>query len=494
MIAEIEDIRFACHQCGQHLVVEAAAAGSTADCPICEAVVRVPAASSRAKEAAGEVETATAKAEPPRAHYPEPASTELREELFNAALQNGQLERVSTEAREEIAKLQQQLRAVTDECERLNASATHTQAELKTFQTERQQLKADLSQLRQRVTSAETQLATRERELAEARAATLDGEAKTETVKALEAAVQEAVASAGEWQARVNSLEAILSEHRAELSTWEALATGAETSLQEEREQRERLAAELALAQEQLAGTQDSLRATETDLSHTRETVAELASSLANATARLDEIEQDRVEAHRQLEEASARLKEAGDWKARLARAEEDLGAVRDKLHSSEEGCKSLTVCCEELRREADALRRDLGESHNGREIIELRSKLSGTEAEAARTASRLALVEESLKATTESELKLRAEVSLVASQRDDAQARLAELSSARITKDNEVLRGIIARQNSELAQRHGEIFRLKRARYILKIVYTLFGVGLLGVVAFALKVLLHAF
>jgi cell division septal protein FtsQ len=56
--------------------------------------------------------------------------------------------------------------------------------------------------------------------------------------------------------------------------------------------------------------------------------------------------------------------------------------------------------------------------------------------------------------------------------------------------KDNEVLRGIVARQNTELAQRSGEIYRFKRARLGLKIVYGVFAVGVLGVVAFAIKIL----
>ena len=46
MIADSADIKFACPQCGQRIVVDKSAAGLNGSCPICEGPVVVPHASS----------------------------------------------------------------------------------------------------------------------------------------------------------------------------------------------------------------------------------------------------------------------------------------------------------------------------------------------------------------------------------------------------------------------------------------------------------------
>ena len=101
--------------------------------------------------------------------------------------------------------------------------------------------------------------------------------------------------------------------------------------------------------------------------------------------------------------------------------------------------------------------------------------------------------MEADLHAFSAAEAELRAELDQARHERDDAAERAESLRETRSAKDNQVLRGIIARLNAELALRTTEVLRAKRGRSALKLAYVLFGCGLLGVIAFALKVLPHA-
>jgi vacuolar-type H+-ATPase subunit I/STV1 len=104
-----------------------------------------------------------------------------------------------------------------------------------------------------------------------------------------------------------------------------------------------------------------------------------------------------------------------------------------------------------------------------------------------------LSAVEAELRTLSESESALRAELEQTRTERDEAIETAASLKETRAAKDNQVLRGIIARLNVDLAQRSAEVLRAKRARSGLKIAYVVFGLGLLGVIAFAIKVLPQA-
>src|SRR5688572_30512211 len=104
MIAHSADIRFECSQCGQHLVVESAGAGLTADCPICNTSVTVPPPREHAKTGRSEGEssmeyrarhgmTTSVTTDAPRSPFADPLPNDLREELIDASLVNGKLVR-----------------------------------------------------------------------------------------------------------------------------------------------------------------------------------------------------------------------------------------------------------------------------------------------------------------------------------------------------------------------------------------------------------------
>ena len=151
MILESADIKFACSQCGQRIVVEKSAAGMDGTCPICEGPVTVPYASSVSERTDG--------IEITNGNYADPGLQDTRAELFASTVEWGRVQRELDEANEEIARLSSLFKKAVDECERITASATHAQAEIKSFQADRQQLKADLSSAKQRALAAENQIA-----------------------------------------------------------------------------------------------------------------------------------------------------------------------------------------------------------------------------------------------------------------------------------------------------------------------------------------------
>ena len=95
-------------------------------------------------------------------------------------------------------------------------------------------------------------------------------------------------------------------------------------------------------------------------------------------------------------------------------------------------------------RTAAEGFRRDLSQIDNGRELLELREQHS-----------ELQRKHQSLEA---------------------ALAEQAEVAK----KENDVLRGIVERQNATLGTHHAELRRLRRARFSLRLVYGIFSLGLL--------------
>src|ERR1700679_113442 len=104
-IADSADIKFACSQCGQRMVVERSGAGHTADCPVCKHPVTVPLAD--VPEESG--------AEPDPASEP-PLAVQARQEpvQFSTTEPESELE----QARAEITRQHALFKKAVDECER----------------------------------------------------------------------------------------------------------------------------------------------------------------------------------------------------------------------------------------------------------------------------------------------------------------------------------------------------------------------------------------
>ncbi len=428
-------------------MVEAAAAGLTADCPICNTTVTVPTPERAAKARAG-----SSKALEPAAPFADPSPDEIREELIDASMLNGKLHGDLTAARDEAARLQQQLKGLVEEHEHLNASATHAQRELKTFQSERQQLKSEAAALRQRVTALE--------ELANGRAAEA-----SKVASELESARQEIEGRGRNLAETGDLLDQTRKQLAAEVRTRETL-----------RSQLTDATAQGASTAADLDGALGRLAQSETMLGEARGTVAGLKEERVGLQARLDD--------------AGHRLTAAAELAKTLEATEAQLCTEREKVLAAEESNRALEGRYDDLSRESAVLRKDLGETHSGREMLDIRARLDEANAERERLIHRVEAVENDLRLANTSEETMRAERDEALLARDAARDEAAALRDSQTLKDNEVLRGIVSRLNAELAQRTGEVTRLKRAQYGLKIVYGIFGVGMLAVIAFALKVL----
>ena len=535
MTAKRDDIRFDCDQCGQRLVVDATGAGLTTDCPICNNVVTVPEKKAEQRndsplpsEKKGRHGATLAPA------FADPKPEEIRDELIDASMLNGKLLADLTRARDEIARLQQECKLLGEEHQHLIASTTHIQAELKTFQTERPQLKSEITSLRQRLTTAEETTVNRDAELAEERAKVRDsvprfefqalGKKLTDLQKlstgweakagAAHKAQEKALKQVEDWKAKAKNTESALAEARklaarrerevnaAESAlhhsedvavNFESRAATLEQALTNESAHKEQVVADLATALQEAAESKAALDLREKALQATTTRLSETEAALNTMRELRAQLEAEQSELRRELEDVRMELANAGDLKMLLARTGLELQDQCEKLRAAEESNRALTTRCEELRRESDSLRRDLSESHAGREIIEIRSQLEAAAAERERAGARISSLEGDVRAFTAAKSELQAELDQARQERDGALEKSARLGEAQMTKDNEVLRGIVARLNSEVAQRTSECLRLKRARYALKLAYLLFGIGMIGVVAFAIKVLPHA-
>ena len=430
MIADSTEIKFACSRCGQRLSVDSSGAGMTTACPTCEQPLVVPQLAGLHDRGYG----ATAKSDSSRSGasageetIPASKAQELRDELLEARRRSEKWEGALATARQENARLQQQLEKVAAECGRQTASATAVLAKAQSLQADRQQLQSELAESRQRAAAAETQL-----EEARARIAQL--------VAALEAA----------------------EKNRAQ---WDEV-----------------LAQTTAHARE--AGTRLSARETEL-----REALAQLAASAhSSATAReaSEVLEDQRAKLSRQLENAHGQLLEAAATRAALSTAEENLAAAQLALTTTEAERNALSSQCQTLRREVETLRHDLEGSHAGHELLVLRERFQTLETGHQKATATLARVEAEAQSLTASGEKLRADLTAARESAADAERRAEAASESALQRDNGVLRGIISRQNTVLEECFTELRRLKRARFVLRIIYALFALGLLGLLALA--------
>jgi len=332
------------------------------------------------------------------------------------------LESALAQAEMEIERTREQLEAAADTSERLTANATHAQAELRTFQSERLALRNELASTRQRLAGLEAELSRTVEKLVETAAAMREAEAENQAVSNDLAILQQRV-QATETQLAVKASEAnALREQLAHAHAAHAVA-------EEEREKWQ-------LETERLRGEIE-------------------AAGSAGETARLTQ--------------------------ARLEQLETSFITATDRLKKAEAARKKLKTKCGELEKRNLALKSDLGETATGRELLALRAQLAEVTEESRR---RQTEVRQALEDAAKAEAARRAAESLARTAREQveqAERRAEAAAESRIKEDNVVLRGIVARQNEELQNRCRELLRLKRTRLVLRLVYALFGLALVG-------------
>ena len=426
----LADIKFECTECGQPIAVDSTAAGRSASCPSCLNQFVVP--------TVGGLNDRNYGAAPRGARLgglgAGPGFWQETAIDDGDPTQNGGTDRdslasprqcVVNPGAQEIELLREQLESGRDECERLHAAATHLQAELKSFHAERLTLKNELAQLRHRLAATDSEIASRDEALAAA--------------------------------------EQIAAEARCECAN---------------------LQNDLLISKQRLTATQTQLEARERQAVHLQE---QLATSRQSEHAALHEVESLHAESallRAALDSARAELATAAEQQARTHELETTLHEREQKLVVSEGEVRKLKATCDKLRADASSLHRDLKETKSGRSLIDLRSQLATAEEQRRQLTVELRQVAEESARRERSHSEL--ESLLRATRRQLEQAfQAAEASSdSRMRHDNEILRGIISRQNAELESRNVQIIRFKRARFGLRVLYTVFAIVMAAVVA----------
>ncbi len=187
----------------------------------------------------------------------------------------------------------------------------------------------------------------------------------------------------------------------------------------------------------------------------------------------------------RELREAlAAAERERGVAAAALAAAAEKLAAAQQARAAAETQRNLQTGQCLLLEEEIARLRHDLAEGHAGRELLALRDRFEVLEGKHQKATAALANLETAHATLTADERQLRADLTAVRERAAAAENRAEASSDSALQRDIGVLRGIIDRQKAELAERFAELRRLQRARFILRIVYALFALAFLVVIA----------
>lgn len=443
----ITDIKFDCTSCGQRMVVEEAAGGLATECPSCRASIVIPGTTSlpdrsyetepnrsRLTIANGVTkDRAMPDGEEPSLPEPAAAATALRQEVLEATRQ--------------ISRLEAQLTAST-------AAAEVANGELEKAKGERRKLRDELVQLKKDLAAREEELATtnQTRQEAESRALALaEGLTKVEGEYAT---MQEELAL---WQTETETLSTQRAELLPRLEAAEKQAAQTAATLQTTEAARQDLEVRYASLQTERSATQAELQTLEARLSDT-------ALHLAAAEAH-DKLNSDK------LQTTSTELEE-----------------TKKQLAHVDETAKSLAICLEELKKDRDELRRSLSEDTTGKDLIDTRGQLQTAEKERDRLQTETQRLTHELDSARSGRLQIDEQMKSLNRELDEARRRAEAASEVRLRQDNEVLRGIIARQNSELEQKHVKLVRLQRAQLGVRLAYAAFALALLGIAWWAMK------
>jgi chromosome segregation ATPase len=193
---------------------------------------------------------------------------------------------------------------------------------------------------------------------------------------------------------------------------------------------------------ERLSGAEAQLAAREEELREHKEVHTDALRSLARTRAEFTKVNTEVISLR----------SEAAKLRTDFETAGQELVASRHQLHETQTTLEALTAEHEQAtteredwRKQAEGLHHDLETLDTGRDLLELR----GQHAE-------LQKKHQSLEIT-------------LAEQIEHAK------------KENDVLRGIVERQNVTLDSHHHELRRLRRGRFAMRLVYGLFSLGMLG-------------
>jgi chromosome segregation ATPase len=216
---------------------------------------------------------------------------------------------------------------------------------------------------------------------------------------------------------------------------------------------------------------------------------SEIVQSLAASKEELATLRSELTGLREELRAAQQLLNGSADIEGRLVSEKFELEGRLDE--ATTEG-RQLRQERDQFEQQAKSLHEDLVKTDTGAELLDLRSRLRDLTEDRGHIAETLAEKRAELKSLSETEHALRGELEEAHRLREEAERQAAANSEAQLNKDNQVLRGIVARQNNTLGVYYSEVRRMRRARYGLRTVYGLFSLALVGLVFFAISIFTH--
>jgi DNA repair exonuclease SbcCD ATPase subunit len=303
----------------------------------------------------------------------------------------------------------------------------------------------------------------------------------------LEGELAEARNEVHRWQAELEALRGQFSVEQNKSQQDRRKLRDDLVALKKELTEREKQAAAYAEAaarlQEQVSGYQTAHAEA---LQQAEAAQREYRSAVEGLRSQESLIETLRAEAVR----LEAELNTVREVAAKLPGLEDRLVAAHKQIDESNQAASGLRSRLIELEKERDSFRSSLLENSTGKDLVETRERLQVAEK------ARDGLVREVDLLKTENETvetkrrSLDEEVKMLVRELDTARRKAETTSEHHLLKDNEVLRGIIERQNAQLQQQHIQLVRLRRARFGVRLAYIAFAIALVAIAVWALKII----
>jgi chromosome segregation ATPase/DNA-directed RNA polymerase subunit RPC12/RpoP len=407
------DLKFACPECKQRILVDDGAAGVQIECPMCRSTVVIPA------RASDPVQVIKRRRHVVATFGSSLADDELkaRQKEFEAvAAESKNLREEAERSGKEIAKLREALQAAAAERDRLRATTDQTGVELGRLKTEEKFFKTELEKARSVLDEAQKKTSTLEQEL----------KAKTKALEDANSAQGALEEARGEVTRILRERDTALAEAGKAKQELKALNVGPARPALPEMAALEKEVAELRA---QLTEARMAPRATDVDAPAQ---IKKLQDELAAATAERDRIKADANQSGTNL----------GALRSELDTAKNNLDAQHKKL-------RELGESFAKSERERMELHRRLSESGPVQELAATREKLTTAQAqlidaqnsaltfrgERDKVRQQLTERDEAVKKATDSTDALRAELERSRQEADVERERLKSALAAHATE-----------------------------------------------------------
>lgn len=422
----ITDIKFDCTHCGQRMVVDSSAEGLETECPHCSTGITIPR----------------------RVSIHDAAATPIQQTGNGTFAHHHDAER--SVADPEVSALRQELTEASLQLSQLENELVGVEQ----LKKEKRKLRDDLVRLKKDLTGKEADLAA-------------------------------VLAAREESESRAIALASELNRLEGELTLEQERGIKLQADVDAFAAERADVLPRLESAEREAESIKLTLLERDVELQDLRTNLTDTQAARTTALREIQTLELRITDLEAKLSSASSTGAQTTE---KLGAATQELAAKNKRLKEVEASAKSLTAKVKELTKDRDALSKSLSKNTAGKDLVIAREELSVTTKERDRLGLEVERLNAEIDSAREKHRALEGELKSSLRELDEARRRAEAASEERLRQDNEVLRGIIARQNSELEQRHVQIVRLKRAQLGVRLAYAAFGIGLLAIAMWAMK------